>query len=273
MSRVLRIGIVVALLALPAAAAAQFPVPPCPVANLPCGGGGVEGAVAYFWGFMFPIMRIIFIGIALISFFYYSVQLLLSRQEESAISEAKSAYEMAIFGCGIVMLTTLLVETFTPGIPGPFVKDAPLKTGLGQVILYLKLALAAVVLMRITIQAVRLILLEGQAEGELEKQKKQFMNGLFGVAAILLANSLVSAAFPGAAGAAILATELVGIANFLLQLAGVAAVIAVIVGGFMLIISVDEGLKDKAKKTIQSAIIGLVVIMCAYVIVNYFLAL
>lgn len=272
MSRISRFLPAVALLALPMAVSAQFPVPPCPIAVLPCGGGGVEGANLYFWGTMFPILRIAFIGIALVSFVYYAVQLMFARQEESAISEAKSAYEMAIFGCGVVMLTTIIVETFTPGTPDEFIKDAPLRTGLGQVILFLKLALSVVVLMRITIQGVRLILLEGQAEGELDKQKKQFFNGIVGVGAILLANSMVNAVIPGA-NSAIIGVEMVGLANFLLALAGGLATVAVIVAGFMLILSIDEALKDRAKKTISGAIIALVVILCAYVLVNYFLAL
>lgn len=272
MSRFLRATLALILLAVPTAGAAQFPVSPCPIPVLPCGGGGVEGVNLYFWGTAFPILRVLFIGIALISFVYYSIQLMLARQEESAITEAKSAYEMAIFGCAIVMLTTIIVDTFTPGTPGQFIKEAPLRTGIGQVILFIKLALSTIVLLRITIQGVRLILLEGQAEGELDKQKKQFFNGIVGVGAILLANSMVNAVIPGA-NSAIIGVEMVGLANFLLQLAGGLTTVAIIAAGFMLIVSVDESLQERAKKTITGAIIALVVILCAYVLVNYFLAL
>jgi hypothetical protein len=49
--------------------------------------------------------------------------------------------------------------------------------------------------------------------------------------------------------------------------------VAVIVAGVMLLVSVDEGLKDRAKKTISGAIIGIVIILSSFAIVNYFLAL
>lgn len=260
------------LLIIPMGAAAQFPVPPCPLSFLPCGSGGVVGANAYFWGTFFPMMRIAFIGIALLSFLYYSIQLLLARQEESVVAEAKSAYEMAITGCAVIMLTTLIVEAFAPASGGEIIRAGPLQTGLGMVVTFIKMALATVVFLRITIQGVRLILLQGQGEGETEKQKKQLLNGLFGVAAILLANALVNAMFPGA-GTPIIGVELVGMANFVLTLAGMAAVVAVIVAGVMLLVSVDEGLKDRAKKTISGAIIGIVIILSSFAIVNYFLAL
>ncbi|TSC78983.1 MAG: hypothetical protein G01um101425_829 [Candidatus Peregrinibacteria bacterium Gr01-1014_25] len=271
MSLFLRLALL-GLLILPEPAAAYIPVPNCLLPFLPCGDGGVEGLNAYFWNTAFPFLRVSFVGIALLMFVYYGIQLMLARQQESVQSEAKSAYEMAIFGCVLVMLASMIVETFTPGIPGAFIKPEPLITGLTAVIFYFKAALTAVVIMRITIQGVRLVLLEGQAEGEMEKQKKQFFNSLLGVGLVLLANAIVAAAYPGARSG-ILATEIVGFANFLLVLAGGAAVLAFIAAGVMMIVSFDESLKDRAKKTMFTTVLAIVVILTSYVLVNYFLAL
>jgi len=257
----------------PASALAYIPVDPCPIPlPIPCGAGGVDGGVAYFWATIFPAARIVFVGVALIAFFYYGIQLLLARHEEQTIAEAKGAYEMAIFGCATVALASVIVEAFTPGFSATVTNPAPLVAGIGQVILYFKILLATVVIMRITIQGVRLIVLEGQAQGEMDKQKKQFLNGLLGVAVVLLANALVSAVFPGA-GSATLAVEIRGIANFLLTITGAAAVLACLGAGVMLLVSVDESLKDKAKKTISGSVIALAVIFASFVIVNFFLGL
>ncbi len=271
MSRWNALGI--ALLLWPVAAAAQLPVPDCPIPFLSCGGGGVGGLNAFFWGSVWPALKIAFVGIALCCFVYYSVQLMLARSEESTINEAKSAYEMAIFGCALVALTAAIVEAFAPsGNPNDLVRPAPLINAVNQAIFFFKAALAGIVIMRLTIQGVRLILLEGQSQGETDKQKKQFFNGVFGVAAILLSNALVAALYPGA-NSGILAVELVGMANFLLELIGALAVVSIIIAGAMLIISVDESLKDRAKKVISCTMIAIVVVLCAYVLVNFFLAL
>ena len=271
MSRRQAIGL--ALLLWPALAAAQLPVPNCPIPFLSCGGGGVAGLNAFFWGSVWPSLKVGFVGVALCCFLYYSVQLMMAKSEESNINEAKSAYEMAIFGCAVVILTAAIVESFAPsGNPNDLVRPAPLITAVNAVIFFMKLVLGAIVLIRLTIQGIRLILLEGQSQGETDKQKKQFFNGIFGVAAILLANALVAALYPGA-NSGILAIELVGMANFLLVLMGGFAVITIIIAGFMLILSVDESLKDRAKKVISGTVIALTVVLCAYVLVNFFLAL
>lgn len=223
----------------------------------------------YFWTIIFPAVRIAFVGIALLSFFYYGVQLLLARHEDSAQTEAKNAYEMAITGCAVIMMVTILVDTFSP-VTG--VNPAPLGGALLNIIAYFKYILATVVTLRIVVQGVRLIALQGQGEGELEKQKKQFFNGLIGIAVILLANALVASFFPGA-GTAVIAAETVGIANFLLTIGGALSLVTIIAAGGMLILSVDETWKDRAKKTISGTVIALVVMLSAYVLVTYFLAL
>lgn len=270
MSRLARITALALLW--PATAAAQLPVPDCPIPFLSCG-GGVAGVQAFYWGSVWPSLKVAFVGIALCCFVYYSIQLMLARSEESTINEAKSAYEMAIFGCAIVMLTAAIVDSFAPsGNPDDLVRPDPLLLAVNQVIFFMKVVLAGIVIFRITVQGIRLILLEGQSQGETDKQKKQFFNSVFGVAVILLANALVAALYPGA-NSGILAIEIVGMANFLLSLVGGLAVIAMVVAGIMLVVSVDESLKDRAKKIIATTVIAVVVVICSFVLVNFFLAL
>jgi hypothetical protein len=59
------------------------------------------------------------------------------------------------------------------------------------------------------------------------------------------------------------------IINILLSIAGLLAVLFVIIGGFQYIISgANAETAETAKKTIQNAIIGLIVIILSFVIVN-----
>ena len=99
------------------------------------------------------------------------------------------------------------------------------------------------------------------------------------------ANAIVAAAYPDSIPSVIVAfsgrggspltivAQLVGLANFLLTFLGVLVVVLMVAAGIMLIVSVDEGLKDKAKTVVKTSIITLAVVLCSYVIVNAFITL
>jgi len=62
---------------------------------------------------------------------------------------------------------------------------------------------------------------------------------------------------------------IIKILNVLLTVAGLIAVLFIIIGGFQYILSgANEELAERGKKTLQNAIIGIVIIILAYVIVN-----
>src|SRR5262245_60661158 len=92
---------------LPIAASAQGN--PCPGPILPCVTGGTTGIQAYVATVVFPGLRLLFIGIAILFFFVYAVRLMLESSEESVITDTKSAYAQAITGAAIVGLATLIV--------------------------------------------------------------------------------------------------------------------------------------------------------------------
>ena len=64
-----------------------------------------------------------------------------------------------------------------------------------------------------------------------------------------------------------------GIINFTLTLIGALAVFTIIIAGIMLVLSVDEGLKDRAKKAIVVAVVGLIVALLSYILVRFFVNL
>ena len=255
---------------------AQFPNFPaflnCPLGGTAgCGSGGAGGAASFILSNVIPAVQTLFYAVALIFFLQYAVKLLLESHDESTISEVKVAYTYGIVGAVIVSLAGLIVQAVGPGTGNSLINAAPVNEGLGQVIAYMRIMVGVAATVLITFQGIRIILLQGQ-ESELDMQRKRFFHGLIGVAVILLANSLVSAVLPGS-GSSILSDEIAGIANFLTELVGALGVLSFVVAGAMLILSVDEGLKDRAKKAMFTATIAMIVASTAFVIVNYFILL
>lgn len=274
----MRIGALLALaltLLLPAAADAQVTLPtvpaivPCPVPFIPCGGGGAAGAAAYLWGNLFPAARVLFLATAILMFLQYGLKLLFDPDSSETVSSTKLAYGYGIIACAIVGIATYIVEAVGQSARATLVNDAPVNVGIGNIIFYMRLVVATLVTMFLLIQGVRLIMKQGSEE-EFNNAKTQFTHCIMGIAVILLANIIVTAFMPGA-GSTILAPEIVGIINFTLTLIGGLAVVAIIVAGIMLVLSVDESLKDRAKKTIVVAIVGLIVAILSYIIVRFFI--
>ena len=81
---------------------------------------------------------------------------------------------------------------------------------------------------------------------------------------------LQGAGATGQEGGSTVEEGITGVVNVLLFLLGVVAVIAIIVGGIMYAVSSgDAGRAKAAKDTIMYAVIGLIVAILAYAIVNF----
>lgn len=244
---------------------------PCPVPFIPCGlrwGTGAEGALAFLWNDLFPAARILFIATAILMFTQYGLKLLFDPDSADTVSSTKLAYGYGIVACTIVGIATLIVDAVGQGARSTLVNDAPIYEGIGNIVLYMRLVVATLVTVFILIQGIRLIMKQGSEE-EFKNAQTQFIHAIMGIAVILLANIIVEAFLPGS-GSVILAAEIVGIINFVLTIIGVLAVIAIIIAGILLVLSVDESLKERAKKAITVAIVGLIVAILSYILVRFF---
>src|SRR5690606_33535568 len=104
------------------------------------------------------------------------------------------------------------------------------------------------------------------------QQKKRFFHGLIGVAIVLLADVTVDYFRPGARSIG-LAGEIGGIVEFLLTIIGALAVLGFIVAGFMLVVSTDESLKDRAKKAIFATVVTMIIVLASSLIVRFVIGL
>ena len=278
---------------------------PCPISagfaftfNLPCGASpGASGLTTYLSGTIFPELRLAFVGVAIVFFSAYAYRLLFEADEENTLTEVKNAYGYAITGAVIVCIATYLVDAFgtKAATVGHLINPDPIHKSLCNVITYFKLIVGVLVSLLITIQGIRMMLLQGQ-DSDMEQQRKRFFHGLLGVAVLLMANSFVAAIFPqsiatifyGCSGttiynitssplnngqSAILTDEVIGMINFTLEILAVLAVISIMVAGIMLVVSADESMKERAKKTISGTLITLCIVLTSYAIVNYFINL
>lgn len=281
MPRLRFIGPLLAALLYPLQAFMQVPIPQIPsqmdpcsanlAPGLPCAsGGGAAGANAFVMSVLVPRLEEVFLAIAILFFFYYAIRLILESEDENTITETKSAYGYAIAGAVFVSIASLIVQAVGPGFASAsIVNTAPVVTALGTVTFYFRLMVSTAVTGLIVYQGVRIILLQGQ-ESEMEQQKKRFFHGLIGVAIVILANVIVEGFIPvGGVGPFGLAIQIVGITNFLLEILGALSVLGFIVGGVMIVVSTDEGLKDRGKKAIFTTIISLILVLVSYVIVNF----
>lgn len=261
------IGVLAA--ALPAAVSAQE-VDPC-IFSLPCISGGGAGFAGFVQSNVVPYLVALFIALAVGAFFYYAFRLVTeSRENENAMKEAKAGYEHLMFACAVVGVATLIVAAFGRSASGTLVNPGPIAEAFINATFFFRFLVGAV--LTATIVAEGFLIIISNEEGELTKHRKRLINAGLGVAIILLANSLVQALQPGS-GSSILAEEVRGIGNYFLVIFIVLCVVAMLVAGAFYLLSADEGLKDKAKATMKTVIVSLVVVLCSYLIVAYFIIL
>ncbi|OGJ57585.1 hypothetical protein A3H22_00950 [Candidatus Peribacteria bacterium RIFCSPLOWO2_12_FULL_55_15] len=237
----------------------------CLISNIPCN----ENLYALIQEkFIDNFLRYGVIAVVFGMFAYYALAILFSSDDENATTQMKTSFGHAIVGCAIVSIAILIsdvisTEPINPlSDPGNVVKDQ-----LQNIIDYFKIIVGALVSFHVTYQGIRLIALQGKEE-ELSKQKTRFFHGLIGIAVVLLATKLVEAASPGN-NAGILSTEIKGIADFLITLFGLLAVVAFIASAAMLLLSVDESWKEKGKKGMFGSVIVLIIVFASFAIIKY----
>lgn len=252
------------------AAYAQSYTAPCFLPSFACLYGG---SLSAYLGSTVVNTALISLGsVAVAVILFYGIRLLLLSESDSAVNETRQAFEYAIFGAFLVMGAAMLASTFTDIHPITAEVGGGTNLWLATIVLFLRALIGAAVIVNISIQGFRLIV--ANEEGDLDKAKTRFMRGLFGAAIVLLASPIVFVFdLPGRRGGDITIAyeQLVGIANFLITIFGLLAVVSIIVAGIFLIVSVDESLKDRAKKTIFAALIAVIVVIASAAIVNLFI--
>lgn len=240
------------------------PPDPCSVIpNLPCNGASSTGLANTITGMLFSgTAKSIFGAFLALYFFVYGARLILLGEKSDIIDETKHAYAYGITGSAIYIFANALIAS---AVRGPNV--APVQTALESIISFMNMVIGSLILVTITYQAFRVIIKRGE-EGAFDDLRKRFVFIITGIVVWALANVIVAAAMPGS-GTVRFVAEIVGLIRYVLQILGALAVLTFIFAGFLYIISADEGQTDRAKKAMKNTVIALIVVLFAYVIVQF----
>jgi len=248
-----------------AALAASNPDPgiiqTCVVPGISCLGGDLS---SYINATLIAGARIAFIGLLSGAIIYYGIKLLVIPENDTATTETKQAFEYALFGVILMLGAELIASSF---VTGGVVQPAGLTGVLSTVVIFIKAIIATALLVNITIQAFGMI--AAIEEGSVTKARTKFLHGIYGAAIVLLASPIVNMMYDKDPSVGQL--ELKGIANYIITIFGLLAVVALIVGGIFLVVSVDESFKEKAKKLIIACLVALIIVISAGAFINFFI--
>ena len=251
------------LLALPGIAFAQSS-PFCRF--VPCGaGGGADGFALYLRGIALELVAA-FGGLVAL-YLIMAAFTMVTQSRSEGLAEGKQSLTSIAIGCIVVVMAVSIVMAF--GDAGGVAQDRTLFEGnLELIVVAIRKALYVAVMANIVIQGFRMITSQGE-QGQYDKAKQRLFTGFIGVGVVLMGEVIVDVAAlrksPLEAG-----VEIVGIANYLITLFGALAVIAVLVAGIVLVVSVQESMKDQAKGAIKIAFITLLAVLFSAAIIRFF---
>ncbi len=216
-------------------------------------------ALAAFWGVSFAFIA------------YYAVKMILDAHKDEAYTDMSNAiiYALvgfAVIGCALAFATILTTGGLSVSTTSQ-IQPALAENSIDSVRQFIITLASGVFVLLVVISALRMVSTRGE-QGDFDKWRKVLVGSCIGVMIMFIADFIVQAV--DGRNALLIVEELRGIALFVLTFAGFLCVLAIIVAGIFLIISIDEGLRDRAKKTIIGTLIALVIVICCYAIILTF---
>lgn len=232
--------------------------------------------------FILDFFKYILGGIAVIMMTISGLKLILAgRQVGDAMSREKETLRLAFSGLILIILADQIVrvffgmegEIYRTGTDMQMAAEAGSKVAQGVTGL-LRIFIPSIAILYMVIAGVRLLLSRGDSD-KLNKAKKQITWAIMGLILAGLAEIIVfQVVFPDQ-GARIpdtieFAKLVITMTNFITGFISTIAVIMIIYAGYLYVISVGGNGLDKAKTILKGAIIGLLISMAAFGLVNTF---
>ncbi|MDD4319713.1 MAG: hypothetical protein PHW10_05320 [Candidatus Peribacteraceae bacterium] len=240
------------LLALPQAALALTIAPPAG------GGGNLEVYLVRAAG----VLQDMLIGVLTLALVLNGARMIIKSGSDAGMTEGKQGMMYAVAAVVVASVAGLISATVTSG---PLFTAAPVLTPLNNVYKFFVALLYAALTANIVIQGFRMIASHGSQE-MMERARKRLIQGFIGAVVVLLADFIVKVFIYG--NIAPVKAEIVGLANFLLAFVAIGILIVIILGGLILVVSVDESLKSKAQQAIKTGIIVLLVVGLSAAVIN-----
>lgn len=225
------------------------------------------------------VLKNLIIGLAVIWIIYAGARLLFAGGDESVITEQKRSLIYA----GIGLVAILLVDRGVDLLYGPagverteLYRDEGFRTEVYGLVNFIKAIIGTVAIVFIIVSGIRMLLATGE-EDVITRQKKSLLWVGAGIILILIDQVIVENVFiiPTQQSDQIKASNVTSIINtigsvlqFLLGFVGLIALGILIYGAATMVLNYgNDEMVQKAKKIIRNAIIGILVIISAYVIV------
>ena len=232
---------------------------------------GILSIQAYLSGIIVPAVKVIFVGVAVLYVARFAITIIMFGGNESTLTEQRQAFGEAARGMALVGIATLIVDTFAPSAAGTgLVNQTPLTDAFNRIADYITIITGAFLIFIISFAGFRIIVLQGN-EGEVDKQKKNFFNGLLGVVLLLTARIIVDAILPSGSPNG-LVVEIGGMIRFLLEIIAGLAIVSIIASGLLFIVSLhNDNVRQRAKRILLSTIIILIIVIFSHLIVSTFM--
>jgi hypothetical protein len=176
-----------------------------------------------------------------------------------------------MFGFAVIAIAAAGATAFTTtGLSGDPIADVNpllLDVGIASVADFILTMSVGVFVLMVVIQGIRMVITRGE-EGDFEKARKLLLLNILGVIIMMLAYFIVHTVSDVAPG--LLVEEMAGLARFVLTLIGFLAVVALIIAGIFLVVSVDESRKDRAKTIVIGTLITLGLVLACYTLIITF---
>ncbi|MSR67986.1 hypothetical protein EXS65_04165 [Candidatus Peribacteria bacterium] len=213
-------------------------------------------------------------GMAGAFMFYYAFRLIVTAYNEQATSEIINsfiyvftgfvviglslAFENAFVGSGTAPLTTA-GNPFNPSILNP---------GITSIANFILKGAEGAFTLTIVIVGLRMVTAQGD-EAAFDKWRKILIESCIGVMLMLIAQSiLIAVQTPDDPGAIV--AEIAGIGLFLLTIIGFTCILALVIAGVLLITSIDESQRDRAKRAVIGTLLALLIVIVAYTLIVTF---
>lgn len=241
-------------------------------------GVGVLGSTAYF---LMDLFKYLMSGIALIMITVIAIKLIAGGSSEETTTKAKKGLGVAVAGLVIIQLADVAVKKIFFGEHGEVLEDKTTaelfategKEEIRGIIGFVELALGAIAVLVIIINGVR-IMASGTEEENRKKGLKNVAYAAGGLVLILLSELIVKGfVFPEQGSKmpsiGIGVSLFVIISNFIAGFIAVIAFVMLLYAGYIYVIAGGEDTsREKVKKLLLGAAIGILLALGAYAITN-----
>lgn len=237
------------------------------LAPLPCFAQGMQALADFIFDFIAGEIFMVMGGVVLIFVFYYGVRMILESHNENALTDARKSFVYALMGFAVLAITFPLMDAFIQGNEEMPINVAPIIPQFNNIIQYLTFVARGIFVLLLTFHGLRILAAQGN-ESEFDAARKGIIANVIGVVLMGVADAIVLGIYGNDPD--VIALEIAGIAAFIVAMIGALSMLAFIVAGVMLIVSVNESLKDKAKNIVIGTIIAMVICFGSYAIIATF---